>query len=520
MLPDKRLLYLTSRELVAFLWKGGELRKEATFASGDEGGAAFSEYASRAGDSLFYLLADLVEEDFFQENIPYLRGSDRHALLTRKLAQRYRDTSLAMTLSLGSEVTGRREERLLYASFTNTQQFQPWLAALRGIQARIAGVYSVPLVTPLLCKRLGFKSRRYMMVSLQQAGLRQTYVDNDRIRFSRLGKMETGDPGTLAEACAAESARFHQYLNNSRILSRETEAALDVILLAPSESRSLYEAACASNTQLRFHVLDMDAARRDAGLKSAPEGTLAESLYLHVTARARFLPQFADDGLRRFYDLWRTQIGLVVSGAVAFALCLLISGVKLIQTEQVDRSAQADRIEEAAASAEYARMQADFPKTPLPADVLKVTVRNYQTLMRQDAHLQDMLVEVSHALASVPQIDLEKIDWEIAPPKRAGARDAAKGSPTSGAVATAEPRVQVVEISGRLLVQQASDYRNISTVVNQFVEALRSRPGLEVISTKLPFDLAAEKSISGDIGAARSVEVPRFSVVVSRRLPS
>lgn len=519
MLPDKRLLYLTSRELVAFLWKGRELRKEATFAPGDEGGAAFSEYASRAGDSLFYVLADLVEEDFFQENIPYLRGSDRHALLTRKLAQRYRDTSLAMTLSLGSEVTGRREERLLYASFTNTQQFQPWLAALRAIEARIAGVYSVPLVTPLLCKRLGFKSRRYMMVSLQQAGLRQTYVDNDRIRFSRLGKVETGDPKALAEAFAAESARFHQYLNNSRILSRET-SALDVIVLAPGESRSLYETACASNAQLRFRVLDMDAARRDVGLKSAPEGTLAESLYLHVTARARFLAQFADDGVRRFYDLWRTQVGLVVSGAAVFALCLLISGVKLLQTEQVDRSTQADRVEEAAASAEYGRMQVDFPKTPIPADVLKLTVRNYQTLMRQDARLQDMFIEVSRALASVPQIDVEKIDWEIAPLTRAGAHDAAKGSPTSGAGATAEPRVQVVEISGRLLVQQASDYRNISTVVNQFVEALRSRPGIEVISTKLPFDLTAEKSISGDIGAARSVEVPRFSVVVSRRLQS
>jgi hypothetical protein len=517
MFPEKRLLYLTSRELVVFLCKGGTLQREATYTAGDDGAAAFSEYASRTADSLFYVLADLVEEDFFQENIPYLRGSDRHALLTRKLAQRYRDTSLAMALSVGTEVAGRREERILYASFTNTQQFQPWLGALRAIQARIAGVYSIPLVTPLLCRRVGFKSRRYMMVSLQQAGLRQTYVENERVRFSRVGKVEFGDAAALAEACAAESARFYQYLLNSRIVSRET-LALDVVVLAPSESRALYEAACSTTAQLRFHIIDLDAAAREAGLKTTAAAGFAENLYLYATARARFVAQFADDGLRRFYDLWRTQVGLVVSGAALFAVCLLVSGVKLLQTEQVDQRAEADRTQEAAASEQYARMQASFPKTPIPADVLKTTVRNYQILMRQDARIRDVFVEVSHALASVPQIDVEKIDWEIAPLKRAGGRDGAKAAPAASVGETPEPRAQIVEISGRLLLQHASDYRNISMVVNQFVDALRSRPGIEVVSTKLPFDLAAEKSISGDIGAVRSVEVPRFSVVITRRL--
>jgi hypothetical protein len=130
-----------------------------------------------------------------------------------------------------------------------------------------------------------------------------------------------------------------------------------------------------------------------------------------------------------------------------------------------------------------------------------------------------MFAELSQALTAVPQIDVEKIDWEISSPKRTSSREPLKAAaPAAAGNTTSEPRVQLAEISGRLLVQQASDYRNISMVVNQFVEALRSRPGLEVVSTKLPFDINAEKSISGDIGAARNAEVPRFSVVVSKRL--
>ena len=514
MLPDKRLLYLTSHELVAYLWKRGELVEEATFKPGDEGAAAFSEYVSRASDSLFHIVADLVEEDFFQENIPYLRGGDRRALLVRKLAQRYRDTSLAMALSLGTEMTGRREERILYASFSNTQQFQPWLGSLRAIQARIAGVYSIAMLAPLLCRGLGVKSRQYMIVSLQEAGLRQTYVDNGKARFSRLSKVDRDDPNALADACAAESARFHQYLLNSRILSRDS-TTLDVVVLVPGESRTLYEGACVSNAQLRYRLVDLNFARRSVGLKSAPSRALAEGLYLHVAARARFLAQFADDALRRFYDLWRTQVALVLSGAAVFALCLMVSGTKVIQADYVDRAVQSERIAESTASEQYARMQANFPKTPVPAEVLKLTVRNFQTLMRQDAHVRDMLAEISRALASAPQIEVERIEWDIAPLKQPGARDAAPAAQVPGG---GEPRVQLVEIGGRLLVQQASDYRNISMVVNQFVDALRSRPGVEIVSTKLPFDLAAEKSISGDIGAARGFEIPRFSVVISRRL--
>lgn len=519
MLPDKRFLYVTSKELIAYLWKGGHLRREATFGPGDEGVDAFARYVSAAPRSLFYLLADVVEEDFLQENIPYLRGGDRRALLARKLAQRYRDTSLALMLSLGNETTTRREERILYSSFTNTQQFQTWLGVLRSGQARIAGVYSISLVTPLLGRQIGLKSRRYMMVSLQQAGLRQSYVENNRIRFSRLGRIETSDSRALADAFAAESGRFHQYLVNSRILSRDN-SPLDVFVLAPGGARSLYEAACANTAHLRFHVQDLDKVARAIGLKSAPAETLAERVFLGALARVGFAAQFADDSLRRFYDLWRARIGLVAGGTAVFLLCLVLSAAKLFEIARVDEMAATDRLLEADATRQYARMQATFPQTPIPAEVLKTTVKNYRSLLQQEARLGDIFADISQALAAVPQIDLEKIDWEIGALKRATARDGGKAPATVVAGATPEPRMQLAEISGRLLVQQASDYRNISLVVNQFVEALRSRPGIEVVSTRLPFDINAEKSISGDIGATRSTEVPRFSVLVSKRLGS
>jgi hypothetical protein len=77
--------------------------------------------------------------------------------------------------------------------------------------------------------------------------------------------------------------------------------------------------------------------------------------------------------------------------------------------------------------------------------------------------------------------------------------------------------VQVAEISGRLIIPQASDYRAVTALVTQFTDALRARPGTELTRTQLPFDINAEKSLSGDIGAARREEVPQFSVAITKR---
>ena len=519
-MPSKRLCYLTSHGVTAYSWERGELRREAAFGMNEEGVAEFPRYVAGAAESLFYLLADVVEEDFFQENIPYVRGGDRRALLARKLAQRYRDTSLATALSLGSEFhSGRREERILYTSFTNTKQFQPWLEALSSNDARVVGVFSVALAAASVGKRLGFKGGRYVFVSLQQAGLRQSYFENGRVRFSRLGRVDFSDPRAIAQDCAAESVRIHQYLVNTRILPRDAPP-LDVLVLAPSEHKALYDAACVNSARLQFHVHDFDTVGRSLGLRSVPAETLAEGLFLHVLADSGPREQFADDSLRRFYNLWRARVGLVTAGVATFGFCLLFTAVSLLDIHQVNEQAEADLRQEARASEQYARLQKSFPKTPTSSENLKAIVKNYHALLRQSASPGNMFVEISEAVTALPQIEIDRIDWEIGSARAPAGREAssAQSAPTaSREAAGAESQIQTAEISGKLIVPQASDFRAVTALVNQFTEMLRRRPGTEVTRTQLPFDINAEKSLSGDIGAARAEEVPTFSVLVSKR---
>ena len=86
------LLYFTAEEHYLYASSGGRLKLEAQFPGDDAGVAQFRVYLRRRKGALFGVLADLTGEDFQEEQIPLLRGTDREAVVQRRLTQRYRDT--------------------------------------------------------------------------------------------------------------------------------------------------------------------------------------------------------------------------------------------------------------------------------------------------------------------------------------------------------------------------------------------------------------------------------------------
>src|SRR5216117_2761238 len=194
-MATRRILYFTDEDHYLYRSAGRTLELEAKFCGDDLGITAFREHLRGQRGALFAVLADLAGEDFHEEQVPFVRGADREALLARRLAQRYRDTRLAAALSLGQVVTPeRRNERVLLTSFTNTQQLALWLDALEEAGTRLSGVYSVPL----LAAKLGAKDSRLLLVSADRAGLRQCYIEQGKLRFARLERTVDLVPQALA----------------------------------------------------------------------------------------------------------------------------------------------------------------------------------------------------------------------------------------------------------------------------------------------------------------------------------
>ena len=514
-MAKRLILYLSADEHSLYRAERTALELEAKFSADEAGLNAFRDYLRGARGALFAVLADLAGEDFHEEQIPSLRGSDREALLARRLAQRYRDTRLAAALSLGQVLTPeRRNERVLLASFTNTQQLSQWLDALEEAGARLAGVYSAPLVAPALAAALGARDARVLLVSANRAGLRQCYVENGRLRFARLERVGELAPAALAGFVRSETQRLVQYLVTLRALSREA-GPMQVLVIAPPGGRSTFEQALHSDARLTFRTIDYADALRAVKLRRLPEAAGPEALFVHLAAQRPPREQFANRDERRRYLLWQLQRGVVAAGAAAFCLCALIGGSRWLDVISV-RSATTEQRELARTAAQqYARITSTFPVTDTTSENLKAAVVEFRRLAERSASPEPALVHISRVLQKYPQIELDALRWSAGKPGEvrlpsARAQAPGRGEPVETLVA--------VEISGRVNATQRNDYRGITGQVQRFASALVGE-GFELVRTQLPFDVTSEGVLSGDIGAAgESGEAPRFTVLLARQL--
>jgi hypothetical protein len=248
----KRILLLDGPVLTAHCWAAGRIRFEGEFSHEPVGLEALGAYLRKHRSSLFYLLADLAEEGFQLEDLPYVQGSDRDALLQRRLSQYYYNTPLAAAISLGRAKEGRRDEKVLFAALTRIETFTPWLDTLREAEAILAGVYSVPLVLAGFAPQLLGTSGPVLFVSLTRGGVRQTFFDNGKLHFSRLSQLATRGLDEIGRTCATDSAKIFQYLVAQRQVPRGVP--LRTVVLANAVQMPDLKEFCRNTNDLPFRV--------------------------------------------------------------------------------------------------------------------------------------------------------------------------------------------------------------------------------------------------------------------------
>lgn len=513
----KLVLYFTAGGHALYRAGGGALELQGRFAADEGGLAAFREHLKGCRGALVTVLADLAGEDFHEEQIPYLRGGDRQSVVDRRLAQRYRDTRLAAAVSMGTASGERRTERLLLASFTNTQQFTPWIDTLAEAKARLAGVYSAPLLAPALAAKLGSKGGRVLVVTANSTGLRQCFVDDGRLRFARLERTQDMAPEALAAFVRAETLRLLQYLSTLRALPREGPP-VQVLFVAPQGQRAAFEQTLVSDGRLSFITLDFAEAAKKAGIKRIDAETAGEQLFLHLAVRSPSKEQFARGEDRRSFFLWRLQRMILAGGAAGLAACALYAGALWIDLLSVRDQVAGQRADAQEARQKYERITASFPVTQTTTDNLKATVVEFTRVATQSSSPEPALVYLSQVVEKFPQIEVEAVSWRVGKPEEAGAgalRPAAPPAPGAPA-ATPVEAIQMLEVSGRVNTIKRSDYRAITGEVQRFAEALRTDPDWRILRTQLPFDVTSQGTLSGDIGSLEGSEAPKFTVVVGK----
>ena len=516
----KRILLLDGPFLTAHHWSAGRIKVEGEFSHEPAGLEALATYVKKHQSSLFYVLADTAEEGFQLEDLPYVQGADRAALLQRRLSQYYYNTPLSVAISLGRAKEGRRDEKLLFAALTRVETFAPWLETLREAEAILAGVYSVPLILAGCAPQLLGESGPVLFVSLTRGGVRQTFFDQGKLHFSRLSQLATQSLDEIGRTSANDAAKIFQYLVAQRQIPRGV-ALRTVVLAHPGQMPTLQD-YCLNTNELQFEFIDLAANARQQGLKDIPVDSNADSLLIHCLATKTPAHQFAPATERRFHKLWQIRFALTSAAWIVLAACLLFAGKTSLNLYELGDSIQVTKALTETDTQRYNSILEGLPKISITPDNLRAVMGRLEALQKRAPAMEPLLQHLSLALNDTPRVELTRLAWKISDRLEGGQKPAEGTKPGAGAAPPGNAPAgnwAVVEIQAQLPLGLVTDQRAQIELIESFATRLRD-PQTDVKVLSRPFDIESDKPLksAGGRSDAQLADVPKFSLRLARQM--
>lgn len=497
----RRLLYLNTHRLSAYAWRQGKLLPEAEFETGDDGLTRFAAYLAVHRKSHFSLLANVAEEGHVLETIPFLQGSDRRALIARKIGQHFLGTPLAAAISLGYEKNKRKNEKLLLSALTNPAHFDPWLQRINQAEAPLAGVHTVAQLGGQLLRKLGQNAPRCLLLTMQDHSIRESYLVGGQALFSRMAPITDSSIAGVASSFAAEAGKLHQYLTGQRQVGRDE--ALPVFIVAHPQVLPAIAKACPDRGRLSFTLLDSHRAADQLGLHTRPEDSRCDFLFLHLLATAPPRQQFAGEAHRHDFRLSQLRQGLIAAGLIALLAGMLFAAKEAYLAHTLRQDAEALAASESDLSWRYQEISSTFPQLGIDNETLRRLTTRYGELSRQQRQPGAAYRAVGRALDRMSAVTLDSIEWKIG-----------SGGPSTAASLVGNDETTVVR--GAINPARNSTPRQILATFEQFVELLRADPANSVSVLQQPFDLESGRALRGGDGDDDDGKPRQFAVEITR----
>jgi hypothetical protein len=499
-------LFITDSGLTIWTGPAGSLAQTAAFPADADGLAGFERFVDANREAHYRVLLDLQEEDYRAETLPHVAGRDRRRILGRRLEQLYRETPYRSATPQGREETGRRDDRVLLAALTNPKPIDQWLNRLTERDAQVVGIYSITLLTARHARQLPLIPQRALIVTRQfGSGLRQTYLSDGMLRFSRLTVPEEDSEQTLASQLAAEAARARQFLASLRAIDRLE--AMQVAMICGEDELAALTANCPDSELIHYQFIPIPSLAKALGVSDAGIASTAEPVWLRFVATRHPSNQYATLNQRKPYLAWKANLGLI--GLTVLTLAASVAAGSWYwqrgQALAADTAQQARR--QTAAEQTYA---ANVPKTAegeLTPTGMKNVVLAYRQLVEQWPQLEPSMARVSAVLEQFPQAELEELAWQVSADPNAlptGFSDAVAAAPNAAPAGqapvdangnpAAPGRYIILAVKAKLPDYELRPRASLS-LVDQIANAFASEPAIKVSKLELPIDTRPDKAL-------------------------
>lgn len=493
----KRAICLSADAVTVYHWQNGDIADSFQFDSDDTGRFHFARYLQETPLLTTYVLVDVVEEEFRQDTIPHVSGSDRKNILERKFNRSFRNSPYIYHMLQGRQKEGRKDDKVLLTALTKPDAITPWIKLLEQNRVPLAGIYSLPIMSKALLKPLNAKSKNVLLVSMgSSSGLRQTYFRDQQLQVSRLAKLPRYGTTPYGSYVLAELEKLYQYLKNLRVLSREEP--LDIYILAHGEVLVDLNNRVKETALTRYHLIDVATLSREMGIEGVLTTPFSDYLYAHSLLSATPQNHYGSTNDTHYFSMHQARVGLYAASILTLLAGTTWGGYNFISG--ISLKHQSTKIAQDAAyfQARYEIAKKDLPPTVVePADI-KSAIDIIDTLAKHKSTPFLMMSAVSKVLDRYPNLQIDGIDWTVNTDPNTHSFENNRFDEDKQGIEKGDYKYyHIATIKGHLTPFDGN-YRNALGMVKRFANSIKAEENVHHVTIdSLPLDISPESKLSG-----------------------
>ena len=548
----KHFFYLTNDKIIALMIEGSTLVGRENFALSDAESAEFNNYLDNNKRTPAYLITDLIEEDFRLDTIPHLRGGDQEAVIERKLGQIYRASPYRHAVVQGREAEGRRDDRVFLHAVTNADLVRPLVAALERHAIPLEGIYSSAVLSSRLLKALDISFANTLLVTIiPDFGLRQTYLKDKQVKFSRLTPIIYDESRSVGALIAAETSRTWQYLDSLRYFG-EGET-LEVCMLVHERDKLMMQDAIRTYPMLRYHFLNITDVALKLKVAPSPTSSHAEEILCHLYSRGPLENHFASKLDTRYALFRRTRTGLFAATAAILVVGAALSSFNLFNAAKVSSQIDARMKQERIRQVDFQEVVLSMRAQKMATDTVRDTSTFFNSQIRPlPANPSVALKELALVIDEFPMLLVKQITWGASNdmnaaiatgstastdigagklPATSGIKKAIAGAaidnPAEPALVniTADPNTALAGNKYQIMLLDLAikpfdgDIRKTLIEIERVLARMKLMPGYQAKIVKLPVDVGPNASLNVADRASVNATLAPFTIRLIKQVP-
>lgn len=496
-----QIMIINNHDLKLFIWQDNVLSYHSSYRDTPDEKRAFFQTLIKSPGFPVIVLTDFIEESFLNESMVHVTGSDRKALLERKLGYAFRTSPYRIAKVTSREKEGRRDDKVLLSALTKPKLLKPWISPLLEHQIPVQSISSVAYLTEAYIQTASIEKAEFLLIiSLERnSGLRQTYLKNGKTLFSRLTSSLPEDTDAITDNIYQESLQIRSYLERIKILPYD--APLKILIFSPFNTNEL-KIDKISSTLNSFESIDTNEESAAYSLELNNFEPNATFLFLAHTLRKRKLANtYASFDIRKYFYLNTISKTLSWSAAAFLITFILFKTPDIFNTFNNKKQQELIISQTSPIVKEYQTRSLALPEAPIPSSEMALIVETYEKIKQQSFLPGQAMSIISQALSNSPELKITTISWNLLETKSEqskqgfGSSNLSVNQDNAFQLAVTENRSLLkVEVNG--LSFSPSSYREAQNQVITFANTLESFPGISVEPLKMPTDVRLDTPLT------------------------